>query len=145
MSRAEPPLEKAKKTAEQGSNDGNPPIAPSHPTTKINYNLLFFSADDLTRRDPKAGYLILGDDIAWEDFYTHMKIKACDQLFPNQPVVDDNSFDMTFSIARHVPIALSLSSAADYAHLLTNASKMKKNPTVKVLLISRAPNLVCES
>ncbi|EDR06534.1 uncharacterized protein LACBIDRAFT_300030 [Laccaria bicolor S238N-H82] len=70
-----------------------------------------------------------------------MKIKACDQLFPNQPVVDDNSFSVTFSIARHVPIALSLSSAADYAHLLTNASKMKKNPTVKVLLTSRAPNL----
>ena len=111
---------------------------------KINYNLLFFLAEDLTRRDPKVGYLILGDDITWEDFYTHMKIKACDQLFPNQPVVDDNSFDMTFSIACHVPIALSLSSAADYAHLLTNALKMKKNPTVKVLLTSCTPNLVHE-
>ena len=74
-----------------------------------------------------------------------MKIKACDQLFPNQPVVDDNSFDMTFAIARHVLIALSLSSAANYAHLLTNALKMKKNPTVKVLLTSRTPNLVRES
>ena len=73
-----------------------------------------------------------------------MKIKACDQLFPNQPVVDNNSFDMNFTIARHVPIALSLTSAADYAHLLTNASKMKKNPTVKVSLNSHAPNLVCE-
>lgn len=106
--------------------------------------MLFFSADDLARRNPKAGYLILGDDVAWEDFYAQMKIKACDQLFPNQPVVDNDSFDMNFTIARHVPIALSLASAADYAHLLTNASKIKKNPTVKVSLNSRAPNLVRE-
>jgi len=47
----------------------------------INYNLLFFSAEDLARHNAKAGYLILGDDVAWEDFYAHMKIKACDQLF----------------------------------------------------------------
>ena len=107
--------------------------------------MLFFSAEDLACRNPKAGYLILGDDVAWEDFYAHMKIKACDQLFPNQPVVDNNSFDMNFTIARHVPIALSLASAADYAHLLTNALKIKKNPTVKVSLNSRAPNLVRES
>jgi hypothetical protein len=106
--------------------------------------LLFFSAEDLARRNPKAGYLILGDDIPWEDFYAHMKIKACDQLFPNQPVVHNNSFDMNFAIARHVPSPLSLASAADYAHLLTNASKIKKNPTVKILLTSRTPNLVCE-
>ena len=107
--------------------------------------MLFFSAEDLACRNPKAGYLILGDDVAWEDFYAHMKIKACDQLFPNQPVVDNNSFDMNFTIARHVPIALSLASAADYAHLLTNALKIKKNPTVKVSLNSCAPNLVRES
>ena len=66
-------------TAEQGSNAGNPPIAPACPAMKINYNLLFFSAEDLACHD--VGYLILGDDIAWEDFYTHMKTKACDQLF----------------------------------------------------------------
>jgi hypothetical protein len=111
---------------------------------KINYNLLFFSAEDLAHCNPKAGYVILGDDIAWEDLYAHMKIKACDQIFPNQPVVDNNSFDMTFTIARHVPIALSLTSATDYAHLLTDASKIKKNPTVKVSLTSHTPNLVRE-
>jgi hypothetical protein len=114
------------------------------PARKINYNLLFFSAEDLACCNPKAGYLILGDDIPWEDFYAHMKIKACDQLFPNQPVVHDNPFDMNFAIACHVPIPLSLTSAADYTHLLTNTSKIKKNPTVKVSLTSRAPNLVCE-
>ncbi|KIJ93203.1 hypothetical protein K443DRAFT_61171, partial [Laccaria amethystina LaAM-08-1] len=70
-----------------------------------------------------------------------MKIKACDQLFPNQPVVHNNPFDMNFAIACHVPIPLSLTSAADYTHLLTNTSKIKKNPTVKVSLTSRAPNL----
>ena len=108
---------------------------------KINYNLLFFSAEDLARRNLKAGYLVLGDDVTWEDFYAQMKIKACDQLFPNQPVVDNNSFDMNFTIACHVPIALSLTSAADYAHLLANALKIKKNPTVKVSLNSCVPNL----
>ncbi|KIJ97939.1 hypothetical protein K443DRAFT_9520 [Laccaria amethystina LaAM-08-1] len=134
-------FQKTKKTTEQGSDAGKPPTAPASPATKINYNLLFFSAEDLARRNPKAGYLILGDDIPWEDFYAHMKIKACDQLFPNQPVVHNNSFDMNFAIARHVPSPLSLASAADYAHLLTNASKIKKNPTVKILLTSRTPNL----
>ncbi|KIK05665.1 hypothetical protein K443DRAFT_3674 [Laccaria amethystina LaAM-08-1] len=130
----------AKKTTEQGSDAGNPPTAPVPPARKINYNLLFFSAEDLACCNPKAGYLILGDDIPWEDFYAHMKIKACDQLFPNQPVVHNNSFDMNFAIARHVPIPLSLASAADYAHL-TNASKIKKNPTIKVSLTSHTPNL----
>jgi hypothetical protein len=67
------------------------------------------------------------------------------QLFPNQPVIDNNSFDMNFTIARYVLIALSLASAADYAYLLTNALKIKKNPAVKVPLNSCAPNLVCES
>lgn len=65
-------------------------------------------------------------------------------MFSNQPVVNDNFFHMTFSIAHHVLIALSLTSATDYAHLFTNALKIKKNHTVKVLLTSHAPNLVCE-
>jgi hypothetical protein len=71
-------------------------------------------------------------------------LKACDQFFPKQPVVTNNSIDITFTIAHHVPIALSLTSAADYAHL-TNASKIKQNPTVKVSLTSYMPNLVHES
>ena len=77
---------------------------------KINYNLLFFSAEDLAHHNPKAGYLIHGDDVSWKNFYAHMKIKACDQLFPNQPVANNDSFNMNFTIACHVPIALSLAS-----------------------------------
>ncbi|KIJ95576.1 hypothetical protein K443DRAFT_108549, partial [Laccaria amethystina LaAM-08-1] len=70
-------------------------------------------------------------------------LKAFDQFFPKQPVVTNNSIDMNFTIAHHVPIALSLTSAADYAHL-TNASKIKKNPTVKVSLTRCMPNLLHE-
>jgi len=146
---AEPPLEKSKKVSKQNPEAENPsgPLAP--PAMNINYNLLFFLTENLklplTRHNPKAGYLILHDDVTWEDFYVCMKIKACDYLFPNQAIVDDASFEMTFSIAHHIPIALPLASAADYNHLLTNALKIKKNPTVKVSLNSHTLNLVRES
>ena len=146
---AEPPLEKSKKVSKQNPEAENPsgPLAP--PAMNINYNLLFFLTENLklplTRHNPKAGYLILHDDVTWEDFYVCMKIKACDYLFPNQAIVDDAMFEMTFSIAGHIPIALPLASAADYNHLLTNALKIKKNPTVKVSLNSHTLNLVRES
>ena len=137
-------LEKAKTTTEQWSNAGNPPIAPACPTIedKLQFALLF-------SRRPCSLWSQGGLPYSWWWYcfgrlLHHMKIKACDQLFPNQPVVDNNSFDMTFSIACHVLIALSLTSAADYAHLLTNALKIKKKPTVKVSLTSHALNLVCE-
>ena len=128
--RAEPPLEKSKKVSKQNPEAENPPAPLAPPATNINYNLLLFSIDDLklllTHHNPKAGYLVLCDNVAWEDCYVHMKIKACDYLFPNQAIVDDASFEMTFSIAHHIPIALPLASAADYNHLLTNALKIKK-------------------
>jgi hypothetical protein len=36
-----------------------------------------FMSKGLACHNSKAGYLIISDDVAWEDFYTHMKIKAC--------------------------------------------------------------------
>lgn len=78
----------------------------------------------------------------WEDFFAQLKRKVCDALFPAQPVVNDDTFGMTFSVPRHVTIPLDLNSAADYAHLLANISKIKTNPSAKVIIESRAPNLV---
>jgi len=112
----------------------------------ITYNILLFSTEELkrapTRRQPIASYLVLKNDIPWEDFYAQLKLKACDALFPNEPLVNNDSFTMTFSVPRHVSNPLNLISTADYAHLLANASKIKTNPTAKIMIHSCAPNLV---
>lgn len=122
--------------------------APAEPVSII-YNLLFFSAEELNKpvccRQPKAGYIVLKDNIPWDNFFGQLKVKACDALFPTQPVVDTTAFEVFFQISRHVPNPLPLTSAADYAHLLTNASRMHCNPAVKVIFNSWAPNLVRES
>lgn len=112
----------------------------------ITYNLALFSTQELvkpvTRRKPIAGYLVLKNDMSWEDFYAQLKTKICDSLFPGQAVVNDNAYRMMFSVPRHVTNPINLVSAADYAHLLTNASKIKTNPSVKVIVESHAQNLV---
>ena len=79
----------------------------------------------------------------WEDFFAQLKRKVCDALFPAQPIVNDDSFGMTFSVPHHVTIPLDLTSAADYAHLFANISKIKTNPSAKVIIESCALNLVC--
>jgi hypothetical protein len=116
------------------------------PAVDITYNLLLFSTLELnrpvTRRKPIAAYLVLKSDMVWEDFYAQLKNKVCDSLFPGQPLVNKNSFEMTFSIPRHVTNPLKIISAADYAYLLANIAKMKTNPNAKIVIESRAPNLV---
>lgn len=117
------------------------------PAFDITYNLALFSAAELqrpiTRRKPIASYLVLKSDMPWEDFFAQLKRKVCDALFPAQPIVNNDTFGMSFSVPRHITIPLDLTSAADYAHLLANISKIKSNPSAKVIIESRAPNLVC--
>lgn len=112
----------------------------------ITYNLVLFSTVELaravTRRKPIAAYLVLKSDIDFEDFYAQLKIKVCDNLFPGQPLVNNNSFEMSFSVPHHITNPLKLVSAADYAHLLANVAKIKTNPNAKIVIESRAPNLV---
>ena len=55
-------------------------------------------------------------------------------LFPNQAAVNDEAFEIEFSIARQVPTPLPLLSENDYKHLVRNALKVKANPAVKIMI-----------
>jgi hypothetical protein len=105
---------------------------------KITYNLTIFSAAELlkpqTRRQPEARFLILPSNLEWADVHAQLKIKAVDVLFPQQAAVNDQAFEVVFSITRHVPVPVPLSSHDDYQHLVRNAIKLKANPAVKIII-----------
>ena len=88
-------------------------VQPEAPAIDITYNISLYSTEELqrppTHRKPIAAYLVLKNDLIWIDFYAQMKRKACDALFPGQAHVDNNSFDMTFSVPRHITTLSALS------------------------------------
>lgn len=85
------------------------------------------------RREPTARFLVLPSNLEWLDFHARLKIKACDVLFPGQVAIDDNTYEITFCIPRHVPNPLPLSSVVDYEHLVENALRQQQ-PTVKIAI-----------
>ena len=106
-------------------------------TRKITYNITIFSRAELAkpqaRREPAARFFVLPSNLEWLDIHAQLKIKAGDVLHPGQAVIADNAYEMTFSIARHVPNPLPLSCVADYQHLVENALHQQQ-PTVKVII-----------
>ncbi len=116
--------------------DAEPEAAPA---PKVTYTLSIFSVAELNkppaRREPEGRFFVSARvDMPWIDFYVQLKIQFCNALFPQQAIVADHVFKTTYSISRLVPNALPLDSAADYAHLITNMSKMKNNPAVKITI-----------
>lgn len=105
---------------------------------QITYTMTIFSLAELAKphahRQPKARFVILASDLEWLDVRAQLKIKAVDVLFPNQAAVDDEAFEIEFSIARQVPTPLPLLSENDYKHLVQNALKVKANPAVKITI-----------
>jgi len=108
------------------------------PTPKITYTMTIFSLRELSK--PQARFVVLPSDLEWPDVRGHIKIKAIDVLFPQQPVVDDGAFEIEFSIPRQVPTPLPLLSDDDYKYLIQNALKLKANPTVKITIKEVAVN-----
>ena len=106
-------------------------------TSKITYNITIFSRAELAkpqaRHEPAARFFVLPSNLEWLDIHAQLKIKAGDVLHPGQAVIADNAYEMTFSIARHVPNPLPLSCVADYQHLVENAL-CQQQPTVKVII-----------
>ena len=106
-------------------------------TCKITYNIAIFSRAELAkpqaRCEPAARFFVLPSNLEWLDIHAQLKIKAGDILHPGQAVIADNTYEMTFSIARHVPNLLPLSCVADYQHLVENALRQQQ-PTVKVII-----------
>ena len=104
---------------------------------KISYTISTFSLEELkkpvTRRKPKSRLIDLSSDLEWVDVKAHLKIEICNQLFPQDAVVEDDRFEMTWCIPRIVTNALSLHTVADYQQLVKAALKAKE-PGVKVLV-----------
>ncbi|KAF9472493.1 hypothetical protein BDN70DRAFT_777965, partial [Pholiota conissans] len=102
---------------------------------KISFTITTFSVDELkkpaTRRKAKSRLIELASDIAWIDVQAHLKIAICDLLFPNLATVDDNRFEMTWSIPRLVTNALFLRTDADYKQLVKIALK-SKDPAARI-------------
>ena len=104
---------------------------------KISYTISTFSLEELkkpvTRRKPKSRLIDLSSELEWVDVKAHLKIAICNQLFPQDAVVEDDRFEMTWCIPRIVTNALSLHTVADYEQLVKKALKAKE-PGVKILV-----------
>jgi hypothetical protein len=104
---------------------------------KISYTISTFSLEELkkpvTRRKPKSRLIELSSDLEWMDVKAHLKITICNHLFPQDAVVKDDHFEMTWCIPRIVTNALSLHTVADYQQLVKKALKAKE-PGVKILV-----------
>jgi hypothetical protein len=112
---------------------------------KISYTITTFSLEELkkpsTRRKAKSRLIELYSALEWIDMRGMVKRAVCDLLFPEQAVVDDDRYEMTWCIPRVVPQALSLTLTADYDLLIKKALKMK-DPNVKILVDKKAGNTV---
>ena len=106
-------------------------------THTITYNITIFSQAELAKpqacREPAARFFVLPSNLEWLDIYAQLKIKAGDVLHPGQAVIANNAYEMTFSIAHHVPNPLPLSCVADYQHLVENVLRQQQ-PMVKVII-----------
>ena len=71
--------------------------------------------------------------MAWIDAKARFKIIVSDLLFPDQAVVADNAFKLTWAIARIQTNPVSLKSEADYNQLIKKALQAK-NPAAHILV-----------
>jgi hypothetical protein len=112
---------------------------------KLSYMITMFSLEELkkpsTRRKAKSRLIELSSALEWIDMCGMVKRAVCDLLFPEQAVVDDDRYEMTWCIPRVVPQALSLASTADYDLLIKKVLKMK-DPNGKILVDEKAGNTV---
>ena len=111
-------------------------------TPKITYTLAIFSHAELAKAqrqpEPVARLLVLSSKLEWPDMCAQLKIKACDVLFPARATVNNDAFEVTFSIARHVPMPLPLATQTDYEHLVASALKNTNNPAAKITIKEKA-------
>jgi len=96
-----------------------------------------FTAEELkkpaARRISKSNLVDLVPTMDWIDAMAHFKIAICDLLFPQQVVIADEAFEMTWSIPCVAPGPFMLKTEAQYKQLISKASPMK-NPTARILV-----------
>jgi len=104
---------------------------------KISYTITAFTAEELkkpaARRISKSNLVDLAPTMDWIDAMAHFKIAICDLLFPQQAVVADEAFEMTWPIPCVAPGPFMLKTEAQYKQLTSKASPMK-NPTARILV-----------
>jgi hypothetical protein len=104
---------------------------------KISYTISAFSLKEQkkpqTRRKPESSLLELPSNIAWINAKAHFKIIISNLLFPDQAVISDNAYKLTWAIARIQTNPVSLKSEADYNQLVKKALQAK-NPAARILV-----------
>ena len=71
--------------------------------------------------------------MAWIDAKARFKIVVSDLLFPDQAVIADNAFKLTWAIPCIQTNPVSLKSEADYNQLVKKALQAK-NPAARILV-----------
>ena len=128
-------LEKIPRIEAEDEHSDNPD---ENEVPKISYTIMTFSLQELkkpiTRCKAKSRLIDLSSDLEWVDVKAHLKIALCDLLFPQQAVVKDDLYDMTWCIPHIVTNPLSLHTVADYQQLVKKALLKAKEPGVKILV-----------
>ena len=104
---------------------------------KISFKISAFSLKEQkksqARRKPESSLLELPSNMAWIDAKARFKIIISDLLFPDQAVITDNSFKLTWAIPRIQTNPVSLKSEIDYNQLIKKAL-LVKNPAARILV-----------
>lgn len=87
-----------------------------------------------TQRKAKTSLLELSNTLEWPDFQSHLQIEISNTLYPTLAVVDYSVFEITFSIRSHVTDPLPLTNEDRYKYMICNAAKIKKDPSVKIIV-----------
>ena len=102
---------------------------------KISFTVSMFSLKELKKAvsccEPNSCLIKISSKTEWVNAKALLKVAICDLLFLQQAIVEDNRFDMTWSIPHIVTNALSLHTEVDYQQLVAKALKGKE-PNVKI-------------
>ena len=87
-----------------------------------------------TQRKAKTSLLELSNSLDWADFQSQLQIEISNTLYPTLAVINYAVFEITFSIRSHVTDPLPLTNENRYKFMIRNAMKIKKDPSVKIIV-----------
>ena len=87
-----------------------------------------------TQHKAKTSLLELSNSLEWPDFVSQLQIEISNTLYPTLAVIDYSVFKITFSIWSHVTNPLPLTNEDRYKYMIRNAMKIKKDPSVKIIV-----------
>ena len=87
-----------------------------------------------TQCKAKTSLLKLSNSLEWPDFESQLQIEISNTLYPTLAVIDYSVFEITLSIRSHVTDPLPLTNEDHYKYMIRNAVKIKKDPSVKIIV-----------